>query len=75
MRCPWQRRTRRRRTRFWRRTRTVKSDNLGRLFSRLPPGKYEIMITGEGFVTQKREIHLQVDDTVILNVDLIPVTR
>jgi len=48
----------------------IKADKEGHFKVVVNSGRYEVLITAPGYLTQKKEIHLRGGDSVILNIDM-----
>lgn len=50
--------------------RKIRIDRSGVFAARVKAGRYQVLITSKGYVTQKKELEIRAGDTVILNVDM-----
>jgi len=49
----------------------IRADNEGGFEADVKEGRYQVLISARGYVTQKKEIEIRAGDVVILNVDLL----
>lgn len=55
--------------------RRIRTDPQGQFEASLKVGRYQMLVSGRGFVTQRKEIEIRAGDVVILNVDMRPRRR
>jgi hypothetical protein len=48
----------------------IKTDKEGKFTATVKAGRYQVLISGKKYVTQKKEIEIRAGDTVILNLDM-----